>query len=96
MKNLKMLAQDALDVQNACNLSGVVKGFSRAIADLHALELYDHPIYKLWADKISSLAGTQNWGGLDIHAAYDEVTKLAKDEFSVSNVIATLETQLGR
>lgn len=63
---MKQLAREALDVQNACNLSGVVHGFSRAISHLRALlpdagtdEINHHPICILWADKISSLTGTQ-------------------------------------
>jgi hypothetical protein len=66
MKTMSQLAQDALNVQDACNLSGVVHGFSRAITDLRALipkastdEINKHPICLLWADKIAHLTGTQ-------------------------------------
>ena len=78
MKNLKELAQDALDVQSASNLSGVVKGFDRAIADLRSHipdistdKLNVHPICILWASKIASL--TQCETGLNFTHAYDWV-----------------------
>ncbi len=68
MKTIKDLAQEAINVQDACNLSGVVHGFSRAITDLRAhLEqepgfstdkLNTHPICILWSDKIASLTGS--------------------------------------
>lgn len=67
MKTLAQLAQDALDVQCACNLSGVVHGFSRAITELRELlpkagtdEINQHPISILWSSKIASLTGSDN------------------------------------
>ena len=35
-KTLKELAQQALDIQDACNASGVVHAFSRTMTDLWA------------------------------------------------------------
>lgn len=62
MRTIKELAKEALDVQDACNLSGVVHAFSRAITDLRANlpnagtdEINRHPVCVLWADKIRSL-----------------------------------------
>jgi hypothetical protein len=64
MKTLKELASDALSVQNACNLSGVVISFAQVIRDLKdnlpksgSEEINQHPIIRLWVDKIASLAG---------------------------------------
>lgn len=61
------LAREALAVQDACNLSGVVHGFSRSITRLRALlreagqesthTINTHPVCQMWADKIASLAG---------------------------------------
>lgn len=81
MPTMKELARDALNVQNACNLSGVVHGFSRALTDLRALlereglfigtdQLNRHPISILWSDKIASLTSTQCIGGETIMEAY--------------------------
>jgi hypothetical protein len=65
---ISVLAQQALDVQDACNLSGVVHGYSRALTELrkHADAagrgtdwINRHPIAVLWADKIAHLTGTQ-------------------------------------
>ena len=66
-RTIQELAQEAIDVQNACNLSGVVHGFSRAITELRELSpdkgttwINEHPICALWADKIAHLTRTQN------------------------------------
>ena len=67
MKNNRTETQliiEAYQVQDACNLSGVVHSFSRAISDLReacpnqGTEFYNqHPVSILYASKISSLAG---------------------------------------
>jgi len=64
-RTIKELAQEALDVQNACNLSGVVHSFSRAMTDLRELaraegwegtrEINTHPISLLFSSKVASL-----------------------------------------
>jgi hypothetical protein len=36
VKTLPQLAQEALDVQDACNLTGVALSFSRAMCDLRS------------------------------------------------------------
>lgn len=64
-RTMRDLANDAIRVQDACNLSGVVHGFSSAITRLRALmrelgresteEINTHPICVLWADKIADL-----------------------------------------
>lgn len=90
MKTLKQLATEALNVQDACNLSGVVHGFARAIGELrNTLErsglpastddINEHPISKVWADKIAHLTRTQNRGAFGdlISQAYHVVHELA-------------------
>lgn len=66
MKTLKELARDALNVQNACNLSGVVISFAQVIRDLKdnlpnagSDEINQHPIIKIWVDKLASLTGLE-------------------------------------
>lgn len=63
--SLAELAREALAVQDACNLSGVIHGFGRAIMDLRAClpnagtdEINTHPVCVLWSDKIASLTGS--------------------------------------
>jgi hypothetical protein len=61
-RTLAQLAQEALDVQDACNLSGVAQGFGRAMVDLrHVIgggdELRAHPITLLWIDKLADMTG---------------------------------------
>jgi len=76
--NLKELAQEALDVQNACNLSGVVHGWSRSISQLRLLlpnagtdEINNHPINVLWCDKCASLCGIQSFAHDNVMKAYE-------------------------
>jgi hypothetical protein len=70
-RTLAQLAQEALNVQDACNLTGVVHGYSRALSDLrthaeaggHGTDWINrHPIAVAWADKIASLTGIQAIG----------------------------------
>lgn len=82
-KTIKELAQDALDVQSACNLSGVIHAFSRTITKLRELlpgvgtdAINTHPICILWSDKIAALTGTQTIGHDNVSAAYDAIYKL--------------------
>lgn len=67
MRTIQDLAKEALQVQDACNLSGVVHGFSRAVTelreilratggDLSTAAVNQHPICCLWASKIHALA----------------------------------------
>lgn len=71
----KKLAQDALDIQDGCNLTGIVHGFSRAVSVLRescpdkGTDWYNHhPICVLWADKIAQLAGVQNLSDTDTYS----------------------------
>lgn len=77
-KTMKELATEALDVQDASVLSGVVHGFSRAIKRLRELlpnvgtdEINRHPVAVMWGDKIKSLTGD------DFTSAYEWVLKEA-------------------
>jgi hypothetical protein len=67
MRTIQDLAKEALQVQDACNLSGVVHGFSRAVTELREIlratggdlstdAVNQHPICKMWASKIHDLA----------------------------------------
>ena len=78
-KTMKELCKLALDVQDACNLSGVVHSFSAILPDLRALLesepgfstqlLNQHPVSLLYSDKIASLTGSS--GGYEFSRAYD-------------------------
>ena len=64
MRDLKTLAKEALDVQTACNLTGVALGMHRAMCDLMAHvrctdAVNNHPITRLWADKVAHLSGNE-------------------------------------
>ncbi len=75
------LAREALAVQDACNLSGVVLSWARAISALRSLgERDEHPINQLWADKVAHLTGTQTLGHNAVMRAYKRVHELAKED----------------
>lgn len=67
-RSMADLANEAIRVQDACNLSGVVHSFSKAIKRLRVLlrekgtestnDINGHTISKAWASKIHSLAGS--------------------------------------
>jgi hypothetical protein len=82
MKTLKQLAEEALAIQDACNLSGCVHAFSRAMTDLRANlpnagtdEINTHPIAVMYASKIESLTGCSN--GVSFSQAYDKTYIIA-------------------
>ena len=64
MRTLKELAQESIDIQNACNLSGILHSAAEAIIELHALmpaastsEINTHPIMRAWVSKICDMTG---------------------------------------
>jgi len=82
---MKEAAQMALDVQDACNLSGVVHSFSRVMSFLSDEAnrtgkgtdwKNTHPIAVLFADKIASL--TNSGHGTVYSSAYAAVEILAE------------------
>jgi len=82
-RTLKELAKEALDVQDACNLSGVAHGFARAMTDLgehtNGTDARNkHPVAVLWADKIAHLTGTQDLGNDVTTKAYSWAYDLLK------------------
>jgi len=72
---------DAIQVQDACNLSGVVHAFSRILADLckttqSTKERNTHPVCIMFASKVASLTGCE-----DLEAfgkAYEECKRQAE------------------
>jgi hypothetical protein len=77
-------AQQALDVQDACNLSGVVHAFSRAMTVIWSEAdkqhkgtewVNTHPIVTLFIDKLASL----NRYDSTLNEAWDSVTKIAHE-----------------
>lgn len=65
-RSLACLAQEALDIQDACNLSGLAHGFSRAMTDMcvhisNTDERNRHPICVLWLNKMANLSGADDF-----------------------------------
>lgn len=86
MKTLKELCKEALDVQDACNLTGVLKSFDRTMGELRLLAREEgwegteainrHPVAILFSSKIASLTGSED--GLEFSKAYDSVSKVVE------------------
>lgn len=94
---LQQAAQQALDVQNACNLSGVVHALERVVQDVLWPEarsqgkgtdwVNQHPIVTLFLDKLASLNRTQCLCSDQMHkfgTAYEQVEQLARGEVCAS------------
>lgn len=72
MRTEQELIKEAIQVQNACNLSGAVHSFARAMSDLWAIAhegkgkgtdwINTHRVARLYADKIKSLTGDIKYG----------------------------------
>lgn len=80
MKNIKQLAVEAINVQDASNLFAVANNFAKTITNLKEIGEYrsDHPIIKIWVDKISSMTNMQYNTVSEINKAFDEVEEMAK------------------
>ena len=79
---------EALQVQNACNLSRVVIAFSRVLQKLRDSGLgndaiHSHPLTRVWADKIASLTGIQDPGNANACEAFNAVQSKTCDTTQV-------------
>lgn len=76
MLTLPQCAQLALDVQSACNLSGVLLSFARITITLREMNLdaRTHPILQLFADKVSDMTRSRD---MNYGPTYDAVEALA-------------------
>lgn len=84
---LQKVAADALQVQDAVNLSGVVRSFAQATEVLWAEAreqgkgtefVNHHPVSRLFAEAIACLAGGGSGDFASYHAAYAECVRLSK------------------
>jgi hypothetical protein len=87
MKTLQELAKEALDVQDACNILGVTKGFARVVQELSEIEknrskLAIHPIIILWMDKLNDMTYRPDFGQFTL--AFDHVYDFAKGQSEVA------------
>jgi hypothetical protein len=82
MTTIREAAKEALLVQDACNLSGVVHSFSRLLTDVIWPEAHaqgkgtdyvnNHPVVALFIDKLRSLCST------DVMDAWKECERLSE------------------
>ena len=84
MRTIQELAKEAIAVQDACNLSGVMISAAKAVSDLREAcpdlgtrGINRHPVMILWIDKMASLAGIQDLGNDDVGDAYRKCRELA-------------------
>ena len=84
---IKEAAQKALDIQDSCNLSAVVKTFGEAMGgvgdEAHRLKqgttwVNRHPISIAFVDKTAQLSGIHVAEIHDVSDAHDEVIRLAR------------------
>ncbi len=76
------ICRDALAVQDACNLSGVLRSFHEAALWLLSNtkctdSVNTHPAMKLFADKVASMTGMQGNSMTAFSRAYDRCKELA-------------------
>lgn len=79
------LAKEAIEIQNASNLSGLVLTMARRMERFNQLhpgistqDRNTHPIWYLWVDKLSSLTGGQYGGMTEFSKAYEACEELAR------------------
>lgn len=82
------LAKDAIDVQDACNLSGVVHSYSKALSELWKVADFlgegtdwvnTHPVAILYASKVGSLTGIGSGSFSAFSEAWGACEKLVED-----------------
>ena len=81
MKSLKQLAEEALQVQDACNLVALSGEFHRVLLALqyYKVNVREHPITRVWLDKMASLADIQYLGNDNVLRAFSDVTNLSEE-----------------
>lgn len=90
VRSWQELAREAVSIQDACNLSGVVNSFAIVIREVRARllvenrggndNLHVHPIVVVFADKIAHLTNTQTLGLDVVMKAYAQVHKMSENE----------------
>lgn len=81
---LQQMAQSALDVQSACNLSGVVLSLARIVESMRGEHGFDtptcnrHSVCRLYAEQISHLAGSGMGDMITYDQAYETCQRMAK------------------
>lgn len=80
-RTIEDLCKEAIDIQGACNLSGVVLSFSRAILRLRRIyidegtDFYNsHCVCVMYSSKISSLTNSES--SLNFSRSYEECIKI--------------------
>jgi hypothetical protein len=83
-ENERQICSDALTVQDACNLTGVLRSFHEAACWLQRNTkstdaVCQHPAMKLFADKVASLTGMQHCSLDTYRQAHAACEKILED-----------------
>src|SRR5262249_46820770 len=97
-RTMKQLAQEAIDIQNACNGIGVAQGFARSMLALHELlnkkpfiRLSEHPIWCLWVSKLHDM-GHMGLSDTDRYiAAYSACMAMAAEDETITHFLSPAE-----
>ena len=86
-RTLNELCKEAIGIQGACNLSGVLHSFSRAITDLREVfptegtDFFNrHPVCVMFSDKIASLTNTQTGNCVCVSDAYAFCLRMSNED----------------
>jgi len=95
-ERMKRHCRDAIQVQDACNLSGIANSMGEAMSDLWAMAralgkgtdwVNNHPICRLYASKIAHLTGMfASANTLAFHAEAEELCRLYPTRASDSEI----------
>jgi hypothetical protein len=87
IRTMQDLVRNALQVQDACNMSGIARSFALDVARLRILiegmpgfnsdMLSRHPVCVMWSSKIASLTGSEI--GMRFSRAYDWCQQVGAD-----------------
>jgi hypothetical protein len=86
---LQKMAQSALDVQTACNLSGVLRSFheiTQSMRNDHGMDTptcNTHPVSRMFAEQISHLTGAGCGDTETYRKAYDWCVQVAAGHFPI-------------
>jgi hypothetical protein len=93
-RTMAQLAQEAIDIQNACNIMGISKSFAKVVQEVRDLIEVDrkknpvsftrhenvnsHPVVRLWASKIHDMCSVSIEEDVAYSEAYLECQRLAE------------------
>lgn len=89
-KTMRELCQEALDVQNACNLCGIAQRFAAVMIELGEYtngtdERNTHAVAILWIEKMNHLSGIQSFSNAAIDKKIDAAYSFCYDKIGMAS-----------